>query len=327
MSSSEESELDSDAELQEAFAKGILKPGLNVVSEATPKKSHTNDVEGLKEKYNEIYLDLNWIERLDIVNDPAPLAPEMAVEIQEQEVIRTNQLQNVRKGEPVVALEEDPVMNDFKREMLFHRQAQGAVFEGISRLKELGIPSKRPDDYFAEMAKSDEHMQRVRKRLLRHQKVKEMSEKAKQHRQIKKLAKQQNKEAKLRKVEEKREMLAEVKKYRKGLRKDLDFLDDNKNKKNKGKDDTRKPESNKEKKKREYKENTYGYGGKKKGSKRNTSESAADVSELDTNRKNRRGKGGANKNAKPEKTSKFTFKKGRSKPLRPGKRLPFRQSY
>lgn len=46
--------------------------------------------------------------------------------------------------------------------MNFHRQAQAAVLEGIPRLHNLGVKTKRPDDYFAQMAKSDEHMQKVR---------------------------------------------------------------------------------------------------------------------------------------------------------------------
>ena len=51
--------------------------------------------------------------------------------------------------------------NDFKREMLFHRQAQSAILEGLPRLKSSGILTKRPDDYFAEMVKSDQHMHKV----------------------------------------------------------------------------------------------------------------------------------------------------------------------
>ena len=42
-----------------------------------------------------------------------------------------------------------------------HRQAQAAVLEGIPRLHKLNIPTKRPDDYFAEMVKTDEHMKKV----------------------------------------------------------------------------------------------------------------------------------------------------------------------
>ena len=52
-------------------------------------------------------------------------------------------------------------MNEFKRETMFHRQAQLAAMEGIARLKSQGIATLRPDDYFAEMMKSDQHMQKV----------------------------------------------------------------------------------------------------------------------------------------------------------------------
>ena len=45
--------------------------------------------------------------------------------------------------------------------MNFHRQAQAAVLEGIPRLQRLGVRTKRPDDYFAQMAKTDAHMQKV----------------------------------------------------------------------------------------------------------------------------------------------------------------------
>lgn len=62
-------------------------------------------------------------------------------------------------------LEDDPVHNDFMREMTFYRQAQATVLEGFSKLEELGLPTVRPSDYFAEMAKSDDHMQKVGKNL------------------------------------------------------------------------------------------------------------------------------------------------------------------
>lgn len=58
-------------------------------------------------------------------------------------------------------LEDDPVHNDFMREMTFYRQAQATVLQGFSKLEELGLPTVRPSDYFAEMAKSDDHMQKV----------------------------------------------------------------------------------------------------------------------------------------------------------------------
>lgn len=45
-----------------------------------------------------------------------------------------------------------------------YRQAQATVLEALPRLKKLNIFTKRPEDYFAEMAKSDQQMQKVRPR-------------------------------------------------------------------------------------------------------------------------------------------------------------------
>jgi len=42
-----------------------------------------------------------------------------------------------------------------------YRQAQVSAKEALSKLRDLGIPTQRPEDYFAEMVKSDVHMQKV----------------------------------------------------------------------------------------------------------------------------------------------------------------------
>jgi len=42
-----------------------------------------------------------------------------------------------------------------------YRQAQASVLLGIPKLHKLGIKTKRPDDFFAEMAKTDAHMKKV----------------------------------------------------------------------------------------------------------------------------------------------------------------------
>lgn len=229
----------------------------------------------MKQKLQNMKLDLPWIEKLDMVNVPASLAPELALQLQEQEIRRAKQLQGNKKL-PQFEPSEDPVLNEFRRETMFHRQAQGAVMEGIAKLKKLGIPTTRPDDYFAEMAKSDEHMQKVRDNLMKKQAITQRSEKVRQLRQQKKVAKQMQVEATLKKHAEKRKMLEEVKKYRKGIRQDLDFLDD-KRKQQPGK----RPHNMNPKAqlKTKIKADKYGFGGKKRKSKWNTKSSSADVSE------------------------------------------------
>ena len=42
-----------------------------------------------------------------------------------------------------------------------YRLAQACVLQAIPRLHAMGLKTKRPEDYFAEMAKSDAHMKKV----------------------------------------------------------------------------------------------------------------------------------------------------------------------
>ena len=109
------------------------------------------------------------------ISGKAPLAPELALKEQQHAEKRENQIkkdlssgkkskkekEKTTKIISSVNISDDPVHNDFKREILFYRQAQSAVLEALPRLKSMNIPTKRPDDYFAQMAKTDEHMQKV----------------------------------------------------------------------------------------------------------------------------------------------------------------------
>lgn len=206
-----------------------------------------------------------WIERMDLVTDLAPLAPEMAVSIEREEQKRANLFKGNQKI-PYVAPEVDPVLNDFKREINFQRQAQQAVIEGMARLHALKIATKRPDDYFAEMAKSDEHMTKVRKFLHAKQEGQAKSERVRQIREQRKMAKIIQKQATDKKAIEKKQMLDDIKAFRKGKLKNLEFLNDHKStntKKGKAKSNS----------KRQAKDQKFGYGGKKRGSKRNTQNS------------------------------------------------------
>lgn len=142
----------------------------------------------LKQRLNEIKLNLGWIERLDLVNDLAPMAPELTMQLEKHQQKRANLFAGNAKLKSFTP-QEDPILNDFRREMIFHRQAQAAVVEGIKKLHQLGVPTKRPDDYFAEMAKSDEHMQKVRSNLMAKQKGQAKSERIKQIREQGKMGK------------------------------------------------------------------------------------------------------------------------------------------
>ncbi|XP_054746756.1 probable rRNA-processing protein EBP2 homolog [Anastrepha obliqua] len=273
----------SDEELQEAFARGDLKPGLNIEFNAEKKK--VNNIPQLLSKADEIKLDLPWVERMDMVNDLAPLAPEMVIQLEKHDQKRVNMFKGNAKI-PYIRPEEDPVLNDFKREMLFHRQAQAAVIEGIKRLHEVGIVTRRPDDYFAEMAKSDEHMQKVRANLMAKQEGQAKSERIKQIREQRKMGKLLAKQTKVQREMEKKDMLDKLKKFRKGKLKNLDFLED-----------AKALESQKKKSadKRKQRNKKFGFGGKKKGLKRNTKSSAGGLEKVKNFRKGSKASSSGNK--------------------------------
>jgi len=63
---------------------------------------------------------------------------------------------------------------------------------------------------------------------MKKQHTQERTEHVRQLRQLRKVSKQVQKEAKVRQINEKRKLMEEVKKYQKGLRTDLDFLEEKK---------------------------------------------------------------------------------------------------
>ncbi|NWT43063.1 EBP2 protein, partial [Chroicocephalus maculipennis] len=273
-SGSEDSSL-SDSELQEAFSRGDLKPGLNVVLEERPKRR--NDTNGLKQCLSEFKQQLAWVERLDVTLGQA--------------VDPISQSASSKDGV-------DPE-NDFQREMSFYRQAQAAVLEALPRLRKLQVPTRRPDDYFAEMAKSDQQMQKIRQKLKSKQEAMERSEKAKQLRAMRKYGKKVQTEILQKRQKEKKNMLNAVKKYQKGLSDKLDFLDEEQtssqgNKKGSGSQQIKKGPNAK----RRYKNQKFGFGGKKKGSKWNTKESFNDVSSFRPSVAHNKGAGKAGKRGK-----------------------------
>ncbi len=67
---------------------------------------------------------------------------------------------------PLVVPEQLNVHDDIKREIAFYNLTRENVKKGMQILVQAKIPISRPDDFFAEMLKSDEHMAKVKSRLL-----------------------------------------------------------------------------------------------------------------------------------------------------------------
>jgi rRNA-processing protein EBP2 len=184
-----------------AFVNKKLKPGLNI--QIDRPKICVNDEERLKRKLKDFYMSMEWIERLDFI------VPKKLIKLndldEEEEEKETN---NNNK--------DDLSSNDFKRESLFLRQAENAISMALPKLNDLDIKTKRPEDYFAEMAKSDEHMKRVKEKLLSKHAELERREKVRKLREMKKLGKQIQQEVEKKKQQNKKRLSESIKKFKKG---------------------------------------------------------------------------------------------------------------
>ncbi|KAF8941488.1 putative rRNA-processing protein ebp2 [Dissophora ornata] len=242
-------------------------------------------------------IDILTEQRVTINNEPA------LKRLREQIALPTNipwsETQSVTSTESINVTDPD---DDLNREVAFYNQALEAAVFGRDRIRKEGGVFERPGDYFAEMIKSDEHMAKIRQRLLDENASIQASERAKAQRDLKKFGKKVQTEKRLEREKTKADALDKIsalKKKRQGndnsTNADDDFdvalaSDDEEMKAYKtagqnGKGNKRSASSTPESRgKRQKKDQKFGFGGKKRHAKSNTAESSADVSGFNTKR-------------------------------------------
>ncbi|GMR37221.1 hypothetical protein PMAYCL1PPCAC_07416, partial [Pristionchus mayeri] len=249
-SSAEQNDEEFDKELQAAFASGMLsKEQINIAfrpGELQTRKKIVKAVE-LRQKAEEINKKLPWVEYLDVTS-PCEMTDEIA-------------------------------KNDFQRELAFYKQAEHSAKIAVPRLQGMGVRVFRPTDYYAEMAKSDVHMQKIRKRLLDVQQSKDKADTMKRLREEKRFASKVQQEAEKRKLNEKKKLTAAVKAHKKGMKGQLEDMLNNARKMQLDEDEDVRltnqrggsfGEMNRAKKiGRDSRDKRFGYGGQKKRMKRN----------------------------------------------------------
>ena len=107
------------------------------------------------------------------------------------------------------------IYDDTERELAFYRQSLDAVTTARAELKRLKLPFLRPLDYFAEMVKSDEHMDKIKNVLVREASERKAREEARKQRQLKKFGKQVQIATLQKRQKEKRETLDRIKTLKK----------------------------------------------------------------------------------------------------------------
>lgn len=95
--------------------------------------------------------------------------------------------QSITTAEPVVIAE---VNDDLTRELAFYKQCLDAANEGRALLHKEGVSFSRPNDYFAEMVKSDEHMGKIKAKMTDDAANKKAAADARKQRDLKRFGKQ-----------------------------------------------------------------------------------------------------------------------------------------
>ncbi|TDL17732.1 eukaryotic rRNA processing [Rickenella mellea] len=191
------------------------------------------------------------------------------------------------------------VEDDLSRELAFYKQALDGANTARTLAAQHKLPFTRPPDYFAEMVKSDAHMERVRQRLLDESATIKRGEEKKKEREGKKFGKQMQIE-KLKERERSKKDMDEKLKSLKRKRKDgaldnpqddgdafdvavEDAISDRPAKRGRG--------GAKTKMSRTARDGKFGFGGKDRRSKQNTREST-ETFDFGGGRGSRGGRGG-----------------------------------
>ncbi|CAI6341244.1 unnamed protein product [Periconia digitata] len=203
---------------------------------------------------------------------------------------------SVVTDEPV---EIEDVEDDLNRELAFYKQALSTVKDARKLLKKEGAPFSRPADYFAEMVKSDEHMGKIKQKLIDDAAGKKAAAEARKQRDLKKFGKQVQVAKLQERAKEKKDTMEKInllKRKRSGadvtktneedlFDVELDHADEPGDRRRSGGTGDGKNF------KRAKKNEKYGFGGKKRHAKSNDAKSSADG--RDFSHKKMKGKTGA----------------------------------
>lgn len=175
-----ESEAESDSEFEsdsEDEEEGDIKL-------AEPSKTAIFNREGLIEKLQ----DISWPENVDWIH-------RLSINVEQENEVDVN--------------------DDLTRELAFYTQALEGTREAFGKLESMGLPFLRPPDYYAEMVKTDSHMEKVKGKLLAEKKKIEEAEQRKRDRESKKISKEVQATKQKERAQQKKQEIESVKKWRK----------------------------------------------------------------------------------------------------------------
>ncbi|KAA3458128.1 putative rRNA-processing protein EBP2-like protein [Gossypium australe] len=151
---------------------------------AEPSKNSIYNRDGLIEKLE----DISWPENVEWMH-------KLSLDIDQEKEVDVN--------------------DDLARELAFYTQALEGTRLAFEKFESMKLPFLRPPDYYAEMVKTDAHMQKVKGRLLSQKRQIEEAEERRKAREAKKIAKEVQAEKMKERAKQKKHEIEAVKKWRK----------------------------------------------------------------------------------------------------------------
>lgn len=211
-----EEELDSDeertkanlAKLEDSDSEGSSEDDLDEdedeeVGDEEEEDVPLSDIESLASEDKE---DIVPHQRLTINNTTALTAALNRISLPYSK-LTFSEHQSITSDEPT---EIPDVEDDLNRELAFYKQSLAAVKDARAKLKQEGVPFSRPADYFAEMVKSDEHMGKIKQKLIDDAAGKKAAAEARRQRDLKKFGKQVQVAKLQERAKEKRDTLEKI---------------------------------------------------------------------------------------------------------------------
>ncbi|KAF6824545.1 rRNA processing protein [Colletotrichum plurivorum] len=194
-----DSESDSEIEMEEKIERPAKKPKTS--KKTTVEVEENDDDEDDDEDPEEEDVPLSDIEdeedlediiphtKLTINNKAALLASLNRIRIDTSSAVPFATHQSMVSSKPTEESVPD-VQDDLQRELALLSQALDAARKGRTLLLKEGVPFSRPADYFAEMAKDDGQMQKIKDKLIDEASAKKAAAEARKLRDLKKFGKQ-----------------------------------------------------------------------------------------------------------------------------------------
>ena len=300
-----ESDSDSDGELNEPIANDLMVDEADERSDEEEEEEEVGDEEDEEDEEEDVPLsDVELDDDADVVPFQKTTINNKAALKQAVDTIKLkssnfyNHL-SITSTDPMVLKD---IYDDFERELAFYKQGQTAAADARKKLRTEKIPFTRPTDFFAEMVKSDEHMERLRMKLIDEETAKKAGQEARRQRELKKFGKKVQHARLQERQKEKRETLDRIKalKRKRGTGGDMTSNEEF----DIALEEAASSSSNKTKgAKRQAKDAKYGHGGKKRFKNSNDAESTADMSGFSSKKMKASSRGKVNRPGKSKRAN------------------------